>query len=671
MQLSVGLETELEPEPDRPWNRSSGLGMALNLALNLKMSRLMNFFMSSLDPAEQLWHQSASGNPAHSFSPGAAAHRRPLRFRSWTGFGEAGAVLVLLIGSSLAVSPVLAQDTSAASSSQAQAAPDAGSGKVVEDIVAQVNDRIITQSDYNRAEQQLQAEDEQQGLPAMEADVRKKDLLRDLIDQQLLLSKGKDLGITGDTELIKRLDDIRKQNHLDSMEALEKAAQAQGVSYEDFKANIRNGIITQKVVQQEVAQHVSISQADVRNYYRQHQSDFYHPESVTLQEILIGTPADASAAQIAAAESKANDVEAQLKAGAKFTDLAKTDSSGPTAAEGGDLGQFTRGKLGSKELEDATFSLQAGQFTAPIRTKQGYLILKVTEHTQAGELSYEKALPQVEQALYVERMQPALRAYLTKLRDGAAIFIKPGYVDSGASPNEIQITNSAYVPPGPKKKKKFARTRFRGRTHKPKAEVQAAASAPVSPAASKPGKQARKEEAATQKPGKREKIRFGQAPRESLPPASEDAGSQTAAAVSPETGSAAPAADAGAIGGEAPSEKPHKTRFSDRAKIRKPKKTKAERVKEANAAYQAPAAPAQETETEKVQDAPLGLAGTPSKKKKKGPKTRLSDKKTPPQPVQQPYMGQSLPELKQPAAQPQNSGSAQQPAPAPPAGSQQ
>ncbi len=88
----------------------------------------------------------------------------------------------------------------------------------------------------------------------------KADLLRDLIDQQLLLSKGKELGITGETELIKRLDEIRKQNHLDSLEDLEKAAQQQGVSYEDFKANIRNSIITQQVVRDEVGrqnQHVA------------------------------------------------------------------------------------------------------------------------------------------------------------------------------------------------------------------------------------------------------------------------------------------------------------------------------------------------------------------------------------------------------------------------------
>lgn len=591
--------------------------------------------------------------------------------------------VILLLGAGFTLGSALgaqaqASGAPAASPSEASssAAPASGSAQVVEDIVAQVNDQIITQSDFNRAEQQLEAEDAQQGLPAMEAEQHKKDLLRDLIDQQLLLSKGKDLGITGETELVKRLDEIRKQNHLDSMEALEKAAQAQGVSYEDFKANIRNGIITQKVVQNEVAPHLAITQSDVKNYYQAHQSSFYHPESVTLQEILIGTPADATEAQINAADAKAKEIETQLKAGAKFTDLAKADSTGPTASEGGDLGQFARGKLGSEVLEDATFSLKPGEFTSPIRTKQGYLILKVTEHTQAGELSFQQAEPQVEQALYLQRMQPALRTYLTKLREGAAIFIKSGYVDTGASPNEIQITNSAYVAPGPKKKKKFTRSRFRGRKHQEKPAVVAAApgTATVAKAAkSKASSKPATELSGTQKPGKREKIRFGQAPRESLPAASQDAGSSAVAANST-TESTTPSAPAtsssSSIGAETPIEsepeaKPSKTRFSDRAKIHKTKKQKAAAETQA---YEPPKASAEELANEKVQDAPLGLAAPQQKKKKqKGPKKRLSDKKVEPKPVQQPYMKQTLPERTEPQAPPASSAQPPSPAANPPA----
>ena len=257
-------------------------------------------------------------------------------------------------------------------------------GKVVEDIVARVNDQIITQSDYDRAAEQLDAEAKQQAIPARELEQKQADLLRDLIDQQLLLSKGKELGITGETELIKRLDEIRKQNHLDSLEDLEKAAQQQGVSYEDFKANIRNGIITQQVVRDEVGGKSACRRRRYSRYFKAHESEFAQPESVTLNEILIPTPAKsategADAAQVAAAQAQAEAIEAKLAAGAKFEDLAKPAPTDPNAPKSVVLGEFRRGML-AKEIEDKAFALNAGQHTQPIRTKQGFIILQATQH---------------------------------------------------------------------------------------------------------------------------------------------------------------------------------------------------------------------------------------------------------------------------------------------------
>src|ERR1700754_4581822 len=140
-------------------------------------------------------------------------------------------------------------------------------GSVVEEIVARVTDQIISRSDFERAQQELDAQARQQGWSQQQVFEQKHDLLRDLIDQQLLLSKGKELGITGENETVKRLDDIRKQNHLDSMEDLQKAAESQGVSFEDFKQHIRDGIVSSTVIRNEVGQHLSLSQAEVQKYY--------------------------------------------------------------------------------------------------------------------------------------------------------------------------------------------------------------------------------------------------------------------------------------------------------------------------------------------------------------------------------------------------------------------
>ncbi len=167
---------------------------------------------------------------------------------------------------------------------------------VVEEIIARVNNEIVTRTEYVRSRDQLKQEIQQQD-PA-NADrafaEKQRDVLRDLIDQQLLLQKGKDLGITGDTELIKRLDEMRKQMNLETMEDLEKAAEAQGASYEEFKQNLRNQIVTQRVIGQEVGSKLAMNKDDEKKFYEQHRAEMEQPEQVRLSEILIApkTPAN-------------------------------------------------------------------------------------------------------------------------------------------------------------------------------------------------------------------------------------------------------------------------------------------------------------------------------------------------------------------------------------------
>jgi peptidyl-prolyl cis-trans isomerase SurA len=335
--------------------------------------------------------------------------------------------------------------------------PAFAGAQVVEEIIARVNSQIITRSEFLRSKDQLKDDVKQQD--AANADKlyaeREKDVLRDLIDQQLLLEKGKDLGITGDTDLIKRLDTMRKDMKLETMEELEKAATSQGISYEDFKQNMRNQIITQKVIGEEVGSHLSINKDEEQKFYDEHKNDLEQPESIRLSEILVAphkVPDDSKvqdagndparkqaeeAAALTAAETKADDLLKQIRAGTSFEDVAKKSSEGPSAAQGGDLGVFKRGSL-AKELEDKTFAMKAGDVTEVIRTKQGYVILKVTSHQMAGIPSLKDVEPKIQDALYYQQLQPALRAYLTKLREEAYIDIKQGYVDSGESPNETK-----------------------------------------------------------------------------------------------------------------------------------------------------------------------------------------------------------------------------------------
>jgi peptidyl-prolyl cis-trans isomerase SurA len=317
-----------------------------------------------------------------------------------------------------------------------------GADTVVESIVARVNNQIITSSEYQRSKDELKQEQQDPAHPEKSPADREKDVLRDLIDQQLLLDKGKDLGITGDTELIKKLDDMRKDMKLETMEDLEKAAQAQGVSFEEFKQNIRTQIVTQQVIGREVGQRLVLGKEDEEKFYDEHKSELERPEEVRLSELLVSTegktPSEAAdSQQVAAAQAKAAELLAEIRKGANFEDVAKKNSDGPTAAQGGDLGLFKRGAL-AKQLEDITFSMKKGDVTDAIRTKQGFVILKVTDHQTAGIPPLEEIEPRVQEALYMERLQPALREYLTKLREEAFIYTAPGYVDTGKSPNQTE-----------------------------------------------------------------------------------------------------------------------------------------------------------------------------------------------------------------------------------------
>ena len=352
---------------------------------------------------------------------------------------------------------------------QPQAQATSSEETVVEEIVARINNNIVTRADLRKAHEQLRS-DVSQDPNATQEQIKEheNDLLRDLIDQQLLLQKGEEMNISADTDVVKRLDEIRKQMHAESMEDVEKAAQAQGVSFEEFKQNLKNSIITQRVIGEEVGGKITVTQQDIQQFYDEHRTQMERPEQVRLSEILISTqvappvktskgenalPDPPSPEVVAKAQAKADAIYQKLQNGGNFGDLAKQNSDGPTASNGGDLEYFKRGTL-SKDLEDKAFALQAGQYTEPVRTNQGFIILEVTEHQSAGIPPLKDVQEQIHQQIYMQKMQPALRDYLTKLREDAYIDIKPGYIDTGASPNETKPVYTTAAEENAKKLKK-------------------------------------------------------------------------------------------------------------------------------------------------------------------------------------------------------------------------
>ena len=334
---------------------------------------------------------------------------------------------------------------------------ESANAKTVEEIIARVNNEIITRSELDKARiaAEEDARQECQGKCTPEqlrADIedRQKNTLRDLIDQSLLVQRGKDMGVNVEPEVIKRLDQLRQQNKIDSMEDLEKAVTAQGSNWEDFKNNIRNGILTQRVIGSEVGSHITIGKGEVEKYYNEHKKEFVRPEQVALREIEVSTEGKKDE-ELPELKKKAETALKRVKDGEDFGEIAKRFSDSSTAKQGGFLGVYKRGEL-SKALEDLVFKMKKNELTDVMDTKQGYLVLQVLERYEAGEQPLAKVENEITDHLYSERMEPAMRNYLKTLREQSYVVIKPGYQEiAGGGNSEIQEVSA--TPEASKSKK--------------------------------------------------------------------------------------------------------------------------------------------------------------------------------------------------------------------------
>jgi parvulin-like peptidyl-prolyl isomerase len=309
--------------------------------------------------------------------------------------------------------------------------------RTVEEIVAKVNGEIITRSELEKQRATIEADLRQQGLggQALEAAANKKaaDDLRDHIDQLLLVQKGKELNVNVDSDVNRRMAEIQSDSkEADPEKFHEWLHEKSGENFEDFKLQMKNSLLQQRVISEEVIRNVVTPKADIEKYYNEHKSEFVRQEMVQLREILVGV-GDGSPEKVAAAEKKARGlVDRARKGDAKFTDLARQFSDAPTATAEGDLGAFKRGDL-AKDIEDVVFKQQKGYVTDPIRRPAGFEIFRVEEHYAAGQATLDEVQNEVTNKLVEPKVGPKVRDYLTQLRQNAFLEIKPGYVDSGAA----------------------------------------------------------------------------------------------------------------------------------------------------------------------------------------------------------------------------------------------
>lgn len=311
---------------------------------------------------------------------------------------------------------------------------------VLDEIVCKVNGDIITRTDLERDRKQLEQSLRQEGLTGTRLDdavkVKMGDLLRDRIDHLLLVQKAKDMDVKVDTDLNKEMADIQRRSGIADPEKFQEWVRDQsGMSYADFKGERKNDLLTQAVVREEVARKIQFKREELEAYYNAHKNEFQRQERVFLSEIFVSTDGK-DAAGVAVAEKKAKDLSARAKKGEKFDEMAQQNSDDAATAQGGGaLDPATKGQL-RPELENAVWSQPKGFVTDPIKMPNGFLILKVDDHQKAGLASFEEVENEIQNKLLQPRLTPALRAYLTKLRESAFLEIKPGFLDSAAAPGK-------------------------------------------------------------------------------------------------------------------------------------------------------------------------------------------------------------------------------------------
>ena len=310
-----------------------------------------------------------------------------------------------------------------------------GEMQVVDEVIAQVNDDVITLSMLKKETKERIDALKQNGMTEQQAtdevSKRQAELIATLINEKLLLQKGKELDLANDVEaeVNRRLLQIANDQGINSIEKLYDYMRASGLVPEEIRRTMRTEMMKQAVLQQEVDRKVYLgfSTDEVKKYYDAHLDKFRAPETIKISEIYLSS----AGKDDAAVKARALELITQARAGADFGALAAANSerekNGERTApkDKGFVGEFDVPSL-REDLLPALKDLKAGGITEPIKTSEGYQILRVDSRTPGG------AAPtfndnRVREAMLMERQQKEREAYLQNLRNEAFIKVTENY----------------------------------------------------------------------------------------------------------------------------------------------------------------------------------------------------------------------------------------------------
>jgi len=291
-------------------------------------------------------------------------------------------------------------------------------------IAALVNDEPITTYDVEKEREILEKGlDSNTSLDDAGKSQIRQVALNSLINKKLIEQKIRELDIkVTDEEVRQAIEDVKKSNNI-TQENLKEALEARGITFDEYKAQIKEQLERLRLISMEVRSKIQISEKEMREYYAANPEKFQVDEAFHARQIFFPISPKAMEEERKRTTASAEKVLAEVKGGADFAELAKKYSKDPSAAEGGDLGFLKKGEL-LPEFDEALVNLKPGEISGLIRTPAGIHILKLEEMRQGKSRSFEAAKPEVEDLLYKKRSEERFSQWIDDLRKNAAVEIK-------------------------------------------------------------------------------------------------------------------------------------------------------------------------------------------------------------------------------------------------------
>ena len=304
----------------------------------------------------------------------------------------------------------------------ASAAPEIISG-----IAAIVNDDVITIYEVNREYATILREEEKRtGQPLSPEALKtlKQDLITALIDRKLIKQKIKELNIAVSEEEVRQsIEDVKKQNKL-SQEALTSALLAQGMTFDQYRAQIKEQLERLRLMSQEVKSKIQVGEKEIRDYYDANLSQFTEEPTYRARHIFLKIAKNASNDEIKKVMLKAANVMTETGSGADFAEMAKKYSDDPGAAkDGGDLGTFKKGDM-LPEIENAVLAMKPGEISELVTSSAGFHIIKLEEKIAGKVKPFESVKGLIDDQLYRKKSEERFKQWAEDLRKSATIEIK-------------------------------------------------------------------------------------------------------------------------------------------------------------------------------------------------------------------------------------------------------